>query len=942
MTRRVGGASGKETATHDHQETGRRLLARLVLSISESGEKVTGERESSHATISGVRVEHSSGSIATGVACPRLSWTVEPGAPGWFQGGYQVQAMGRDGLQRGDTGWVESGESVLVPWPYAPLSSREQVRVRVRARARDGERTGWSHWHAVESGLLHPEDWSARFITPNWDEDASRLQPCPHLRCEFDLRAPVVRGRLYITALGVYEAVLNGRVVGDHVLAPGWTSYDHRLRYQTFDVTADLREGPNALGAILGDGWYRGRLGFEGGCRNIWGNRLAVLAQLEVEYANGTVEVIATDERWRAATGPILASDLYDGETYDARLERPGWGEAGYSDADWVGVQLVERDLSTLVTPTGPPVRRIECLPPASITTSPSGATIVDFGQNVVGRLRITVQGDAGQTVTLRHAEVLESGELCTRPLRLADATDRYTLRGVGEEVWEPRFTFHGFRYAEVDGWPGALKPENICAVVCHSDLERTGWFDCSEPLVNRLHENIVWSMRGNFVDLPTDCPQRDERLGWCGDIQLFAPTACFLYDVAGLLTSWLADLAAEQGPDGHVPAIVPNIFGALVAEGASEGRHYPTIVTSILNDPPTAVFGDAAVILPWVLYQRYGDTGILETQYECMCKWVDLVNSLAGESRLWNTGFQYGDWIDPAAPPDRPWESRTDRFLVATAYFARSAELVALAARTIGKTEDEKYYGELAEEVRSAFDAEYISPFGRLVSDSATAFGLALQFGLLREQSRRRRAGERLAELIREGDYRISTGFVGTPLIADALCSVGEYEAAYRLLMQRKCPSWLYPVTMGASTVWERWDSLCPDGSVLPHEISLSFNHYALGAVADWLHRRVAGLALGAPGFRRLEICPQPGGGLTRARARHRTPYGLAETAWSIVGEAFELEVVVPPNVSATVTVPFSDGPPVDVGPGSHRWTTRFPASPNAVIESVDDAHDA
>ena len=421
---------------------------------------------------------------------------------------------------------------------------------------------------------------------------------------------------------------------------------------------------------MLGDGWFRGRLGFGGGRRNIYGDRLALLGQLEITYADGTAERIITDETWRAAKGPILSSDIYDGETYDARLEHPGWSKAGYRDNHWTAARPIEWDLATLVAPLGPPVRRTELIAPVAILTSPSGRTLLDFGQNLVGRLRLTVQGPAGHTVTLRHAEVLENGELCTRPLRSAKATDRYTLRGEGIETWEPRFTFHGFRYAEIENWPGELRVGDIRAVVCNSDMERTGWFECSDPLINRLHENIVWSMRGNFLDIPTDCPQRDERLGWTGDIQVFAPAASFLYDTSGFLASWLQDLAAEQKEAGGiVPVVVPNTISG------------PALVA--------AAWGDAAAIVPWVLYQRFGDRAILAAQFESMRAWVDRIASLAGERRLWDQGFQFGDWLDPAAPPDRPGEARTDRHLVATAYFARSAELVGRAAGVLGLAED-------------------------------------------------------------------------------------------------------------------------------------------------------------------------------------------------------------------------------------------------------------
>jgi alpha-L-rhamnosidase len=856
-------------------------------------------------TVTGLRFEHLREALGIGTPRPRLSWITQATPRDWRQSGYEIEAYRPDGELHDRTGRVASGDSVLVPWPFAPLASRQQLLVRVRVWGPDDEPSSWSELVPVEAGLLQPSDWTARFVTPGWDEDTSTPQSSPLLRREFVVRPGLQRARLYVTALGVYEAQLNGVTVGDHVMAPGWTSYDYRLRYQTFDVTELLAEGHNALGAILADGWYRGRLGYHGGQRNIYGDCLALLAQLEIEYADGAIERVATDESWCASTGPLTASDIYDGETYDARLERSGWSAPNFDDSGWAGVRLVERDFGTLVAPSGPPVRRTELVAPAAITTSPSGRTILDFGQNLVGRLRLTVQGPAGKTITLRHAEVLENDELCTRPLRFAAATDRYTLKGEGAETWEPRFTFHGFRYTEVDGWPGEIPAAAIVAVVCHSDMERTGWFECSDPLVNRLHENVVWSMRGNFLDIPTDCPQRDERLGWTGDIQVFAPAASFLYDSAGFLQSWLADVAAEQAAAGGiVPLFVPNVMSA--------------------PNSPTAVWGDAAVIVPWVVYQRYGDAEILADQFESMAAWVDVVASAAGPRRLWEKGLQLGDWLDPKAAPDKPGDARTAPYVVATAYFARSAELLGQAAGVLGRGADETKYLALAADVRDAFAREYITPGGRLVSDATTAYALAIQFALLPTSEQRQAAGKRLAALARGGGYRISTGFVGTPLVCDALCSAGEYEAAYRLLMQRQCPSWLYPVTMGATTIWERWDSLLPDGSINPGEMT-SFNHYALGAVADWLHRTVAGLAPAAPGYRQIEIRPVPGGDLTYARARHRTPYGFAECSWKIEAGQMTVEAEIPANTTASVALPGADDGAFEVGSGSYRWSYPY-----------------
>jgi alpha-L-rhamnosidase len=873
--------------------------------------KKSAPDDTDNTTIANLRFEHHREAFGIGEVRPRLSWIIQTKSPNWRQAGYEIEAVDAGGRLRGQTGRVESDQSVLLAWPFAPLVSRGRLTLRVRVWGYDGKPSVWSEPAPVEAGLLHPDDWTARFVTPDWKEDLTRPQPAPILRREFEVRPDVIKARLYVTALGAYEVIINSTTVGDHVLSPGWTSYNRRLRYQTFDVAGLLVEGCNAIGAFLGDGWFRGRLGFGGGRRNIYGDRLALLAQLEIEYVDGRRERTVTDGAWRAIRGPILASDIYDGETYDARLERAGWSAPGYDDQDWNKVRLVERDFTTLIAPTGPPVRRTEILPPVSITTSPSGRAIVDFGQNLVGRLHLTVNGEAGQTITLRHAEVLENGELCTRTLRLAKATDRYILRGGGVENWEPRFTFHGFRYAEVSvqasGFGDIVGIGDIIdirAIVCHTDLERTGWFECSDGLINRLHENVVWSMRGNFLDVPTDCPQRDERLGWTGDLQVFAPTASFLYDTAGLLTSWLADLAADQKASGSVPDVVPDVLD-------------PT-------NPAKAAWGDAAVIVPWVFYQRFGDVGILAAQFDSMHAWVEFIAGMVGKSYLWDQGFQYGDWLDPSAPPEKPHAGRTDPALVATAYFARSAELLGKAAGVLGRGKDETRFLALAARIREAFTDEFVTPAGWLTSDSATANALAFQFSLLRDADQRRVAGQRLVELVRESGYHIPTGFLGTPLVCDALCSAGEVETAFRLLTQPECPSWLYPVTMGATTIWERWDSLLTDGSVNSGDMT-SFNHYALGAIADWLHRTVAGLAPAAPGYRQIEIHPHVGGGLTHARARLCTPYGMAETAWKISAGQMTVEVLVPANTTARVTLPGSRAEPIAIGSGTYRWAYPY-----------------
>ncbi|WES63137.1 family 78 glycoside hydrolase catalytic domain [Microbacter sp. GSS18] len=855
------------------------------------------------ATASSPRFEHHREALGIGEAQPRLSWTIAEAPGGWHQTAYRVDVR-RDGdLQ---TFEVASGDQVLVPWPAAPLSSRARAEVRIRVRGNDGVWSDPGPWAAVEAGLLDASDWSAGPIGAIWNENPASDRRRPSLvRRAFTVRPGLVGARLYASAHGLYQAEVNGQRVGTDVLSPGWTVYRERLRYYTYDVTDLLAEGTNAVGAWLGDGWYRGRLGWRGGWRNLSGDDLSFIGQLELTYADGTRDVVATDTSWKAAPSPIIASGIYDGEDYDAREEYPGWSRGGFDDAAWGRVQLRRRDPATFVAPTAPPVRVTEERRPVEVLTTPSGRRILDFGQNVVGVVRLRATAPAGTRVTLRTAEVLQDGELYTRPLRDALSTDRYTFAGRPEgEEWEPRFTFHGFRYVEVDGWHGDLSADvadgALVARVIHTDLERTGWFTSSDPLLNRLHENVVWGMRGNFVDIPTDCPQRDERLGWTGDIQVFAPTASYLFDCSGMLTGWLRDLEAEQLPDGTVPWYVPVIPAD----------------TMWTPQRPGAAWGDAATVVPWTLYERFGDREVLRTQFDSARRWVDLQSEIAGDSRLWNTGYQLGDWLDPAAPPQDPADARADRYLVATAYFALSARLVAQMAAVLGEDDAASRYATLAAEVRDAFVAEYVTPEGRMTSDAQTAYAVALRFDLLPAELRAP-AGDRLAELVRAEGNRIATGFVGTPVIADALSESGHPDTAYDLLLERSCPSWLYQVTMGATTIWERWDSMLPDGSVNPGTMT-SFNHYALGAVADWMHRVVAGLAPDEPGYARIRFAPRPGGGLTSASARHTTPYGESAIAWSLEDGDLRVRVEVP--VGATGVIDLEGREPETVGHGVHE----------------------
>jgi alpha-L-rhamnosidase len=833
--------------------------------------------------------------LGIGTGTPRLSWQVPSADADYTQSAYEIEIVRPDASP--EVHAVESNEQVLVPWPGTPLAARESVGIRVRVRG--GEE--WSEWSTpavVEAGLLSPDDWTAGFVSPR--EIGEHGSPAPVLSGVVELPSGVVTARLYATAHGVYIPSLNGRRVGDEQLAPGWTAYQQRLRYQTYDVTELVQAGENRLEFLVGNGWYRGRLGFHGK-HGLYGERIGVLAQLEATTADGVVHMLASDGSWTARESTIFADDLYDGQRTDLR-HKPGPATA---------VDVLDADLGVLVAPDGPPVRVTDRLPAVEVTKSPTGKTLVDFGQNLVGRIKLRVRGGAsGDEVVLRHAEVLENGELGVRPLRTAKATDSYVLAGPEEVTLESELTFHGFRYAEVTG-VAELRAEDIEAVVIGSDLRRTGWFESSDALLDRFHENVVWGMRGNFVDVPTDCPQRDERLGWTGDIQVFSPTASFLFDSAGFLTSWLADLAAEQQKDGSVPFVVPDVLRQ--------------------TGPATAAWGDAASIVPWVLYERTGDLSLLVRQLPSMRAWVDKMAQLAGDDLLWAGGFQFGDWLDPTAPPENPFRAKADPDVIATAHLARSAEIVAKAADLVGDAELARDYADLAARVRRAFAAEYTTEGGRVLSDAATTYALALQWALLPTEEQRRRAGERLADLVRTSGFRISTGFVGTPLMTDALADSGHPALAYRLLLQTGCPSWLYAVTMGATTVWERWDSMLPDGSINPGQMT-SFNHYALGAVADWMHRRVAGLAPGDAGYRTIVVRPLLTTRLTSASAKHLTPYGEAAVSWSRSNGQVRLTVTVPVGSHAQVEVP-GQSTPLEVGHGTHEWTADDPSADTAQL---------
>jgi alpha-L-rhamnosidase len=834
--------------------------------------------------VTGLRVEYLTNPLGVDVIRPRLSWRLTSGERNTMQGAYQIEVT-RHGTRVWDSGRVGSDASVFVPYAGPPLESRTRYDWRVRVWDGKGRGSPWSQPAAWETGLLQASDWTAAWIGTGPTDTAGG--PASLLRRGFRLNGTVASARIYATSLGLYELHLNGQRIGDQFFAPGWTSYNRRLQYQTYDVTSLLNAGENAIGAILGDGWYRGQLGFDPH-RNVYGKRLALRLQLEIRYRDGHSERIVSDSQWKTATGPIQASDIYGGETYDARLERSGWAAVPFDDSQWGRVVLVNPPAARLVTPEAPPVRRVGELKAVAIRRTASGETIVDLGQNFTGWARLKVRGAAGTVVTLRFAEVLDrDGNLYTANLRRASQTDRYILKGGGEEIYEPRFTFHGFRYVGVTGLPGRADSSTITGIVVSSDLAQTGSFETSDSLLNRLQQNIVWGQRSNFLDVPTDCPQRDERLGWTGDAQVFAPTAAFNMDVAGFFAKWLGDLTADQDASGSLPWVIPDVLGADSA-----------------NASGTAGWSDATVIVPWTMYVSYGDRGLLERQYPSMRAWVEFERRRAGPDFIWQPGWQFGDWLalhsdDPSYPG-----ATTLTDFIATAYFAHSTDLVARAAHALGKESDAAQYEKLFQDVRAAFNREFVSAGGRVGENTQTAYALAIGFNLLPD-SVVAAAGERLAAAVRGRGMHLTTGFLGTPQLLPVLSATSHFDVAFELLMQRSYPSWLYPITRGATTMWERWDGIRPDSSFQDAGMN-SFNHYAFGAVGDWMYRTIGGIELDpeAPGAKRVRIAPRPGGGLTRARTSLATPYGTVVSSWRIDGQRFVLALSVPPNTSAEVTL--------------------------------------
>lgn len=851
-----------------------------------------------------LRTADDSGLAATGVARPLLSWRLRSDRP-VRPTGYEIQTAATPDFATPATFGSPSGPSQQVQLPGTALRSREVRWWRVRVQTDDGW-TAWSDPARIEAALLEPGDWTARPIAT-----AAPFGAAPILRKAFALPQGIRSARLYITALGVHETWINGARVGADLLEPGWTEYGERLLYATYDVTDLLVHGDNAIGANLGDGWYRGSLGWFGR-KAFYGDRTALLAQLEVELEQGEPIVIGSDETWRASTGAVVSAGLYEGCAIDRRAEPTGWREPGFDDSAWEPVEVLDLPKG-LEQRSMPGVRAVESWPVEAVPGA--NGLRVDTGQNLSGYLRLKASGPAGASISVRHAEVLDDdGRLHTAPLRLATAVDSYVLDG-DDAVLEPRFTFHGFRFAEITADPG-VRIDGVEVVAVASDLRRTGRFACSDDRVNRLYANVIWSQRANFLSIPTDCPQRDERLGWTGDIQVFAPTACRNFDSRSFLRNWLKDLGISQHEDGKVAHVVPDILADQGDWGSG-----------------STGWGDAAVGVPWALYEAYGDRQVLADQYASMRAWIDWGATQLDEDRIWSGGFHFGDWLDPGAPPGRPEQATTPTPFTATACLARSARLLARAADLLGEAEDAERYAALGESIA----ANLWERLGEQAVRTQTGCAVALAFAIA-PGPERAAVGDRLAALVRAAEGRIATGFLGTPLVLHALTATGHHDEAYLLLLNERCPGWLHQVKQGATSVWERWDAIDEHGRIHAGDMDgggsmLSFNHYAYGAVADWLYRTVAGLAPAAPGWSKILFAPVPGGGIDWASAESEVPTGRAAIRWELADGGFTADLEVPSEAEAEFRLPPGDWtkatvdgeavtlrPSLDLAAGVHR----------------------
>lgn len=814
---------------------------------------------------------------------PRFSWKLQSDGQNVTQTARQI-TLQTGGHPVWDSGRLETEKSILTEYLGPTLLPRTTYRWTVTVWDNRGESASASA--DFETGLLQGSAFEGKAAWITHDLPAEETA-CPVYTKTFAVTAPVARARLYATALGMYEAELNGVPVSDTYFAPGWTNYHKRLQYQTYAL--EVREGENTLSITVGNGWYKGALGFTPVPDN-YGDRTALLAAVCITYTDGREEWLGTGTDWQVCTGPIRASEIYNGEVQD--FTRPPKAPHPAAAFDY--------GFDTLVGQENEPVRCLQRLAPVREFTTPAGEHVFDFGQNLTGWVETELNAVPGQTLILHHAESLdEKGNFYTGNLSFAKATDRWTLAG-GHAVVRPHFTWHGFRYLWVEGLHKGQKA-NFTACHLSTDLPQTGSFHCSDKRVDRLQQNIQWSQRDNFLDIPTDCPQRSERLGWTGDVTAFCATAAFNENIMPFMTKWLRDLSSEQTPENGMPQVVPNILGS--------------------SQDGAAFWGDVATVLPWTLYRVYGDKRLLAAQYPSMVQWVQFIETRCGETGLWQKGFQYGDWLGLDTEQNGLADERkgaTDDYFAANVCFAWSLQILADTARVLGKTEEERRWRLRREALVSAFQAEYVTPAGRLVSETQTALVLALHFHMVPEEHRERLV-KMLVSNIETHKTHLTTGFIGTPFACLALTDCGCHDTAGKLLLQEDSPSWLYEVKMGATTIWERWNSILPDGSFHPANMN-SLNHYAYGSIGNWLYTRLCGLEAVEPGYKVFAVKPQFIKGITWAELEYESVYGRICLAWRCENGKITVDLTVPANTTALLTLP-EQAETQSLGSGSYHY---------------------
>jgi alpha-L-rhamnosidase len=882
----------------------------------------------------GLRCEYRDNPCGIDVVQPRLSWTLvaAPAARAQSQAAYRVLVASEpDKLARQegdlwDSGKVNSDQQLHIAYAGKRLSSRRQCYWQVRAWDQNGVPSNWSAPAKWSMGLLRPNDWRAKWIydsaIPNGEGGAL---PATMARKSFRLDRPIRRATAYASGLGVYELRLNGQRVGEDLLTPEWTSYRKRVHYQVYDVTPLLRSGENAAAALLGEGWFAGRLMAVG--RFAYGKQPRFLLQIEVDFADGQTQTIVTDNTWRCTTdGPIRSAGIYDGEVYDARKELAGWDKPGFDAQEWRPATSSAFDDRRLVWQHNEPIRVEKELVPIQRTVPKPGVYVFDLGQNMVGWCRVKAAGSAGKTVTLRHAEMLNGdGTVYTANLRGAPQIDQYTPRVDGEFVFEPHFTYHGFRYVELTGLAKPPPPDAFLGRVFHSSPRLTGRFQCSDPSLNQLMQNILWTQRANLMSSPNDCPQRDERFGWMGDIQSFAQTAIYNMDLAAFFTKFSQDVRDDQADDGRYPDFAP----------------HPGDPNKGFSGVPA--WGDAGVIVPWRVYQNYADRRLLEDHFESARRWVDFIHK-ANPNLLWANGRNndYNDWLNGDWVKQAGWPAHggaVPNVVFATAFFTHSTELVAKMADVLGRKEDARRYGELFLRIKAAFNERFVKPDGRIEGDTQGGYALALSFNLLPENLRPK-AAQLLVENIGRYHNHLSTGIQTTHRAMLELTRNGYTEVAGQLLTNRTFPSWLYMIDNGATTIWERWDGYVKGRGFQDPGMN-SFNHWAFGAVGEWMWRNIAGLNPddARPGWKHFVIAPRPIGGVTWARGEYNSIRGPVRCDWCSGGGRMNMKVAVPPNTTATVRVPSIDPTAVTESgkPASQTdGVTLLPAEKEAAIFEV------